>query len=63
MPVTYNSFSPALSFVIHVVSSYEEFVTTEIVEEFAAIEAFQHSGDELEDSCSMHLRHGGMNSS
>ena len=32
---------------IHVVSSDEEFVTTETVEEFAAIEAFEHSGDEL----------------
>ena len=63
MPVTYNSLSPALSSVIHVVSSDEEFVTTEIVEEFAAIEAFEHSGDELADSRSMHLRHGGTNSS
>ena len=63
MPVTYNSFSPALSSVIHVVSSDEEFVTTEIVEEFAAIEEFEHSGDELVDSRSMHLRHGGINSS
>ena len=63
MPVTYNSFSPALSSVIHVVSSDEEFVTTETVEEFAAIEALEHSGDELADSRSMHFRHGGINSS
>ena len=63
MPVTYNSFSPALSSVIHVVSSDEEFVTTETIEEFAAIEAFEHSGDELADSRSMHFRHGGINSS
>ena len=63
MSVTYNSFSPALSSVILVVSSDEEFVTTETVEEFAAIEAFEHSGDELADSRSMRLRHGGINSS
>ena len=63
MHVTYNSFNPALSFVILVVSSDEEFVTTETVEEFAAIEAFEHSGDELADSRSMHFRHGGINSS
>ena len=61
MPVTYNSFSPALSSVIHVVSSDEEFVTTEIVEEFAAIEAFELSCEELADSCSMHFKHGGIN--
>ena len=59
MPVTYNSFSPALSSVIHVVSSDEEFVTTETFEEFAVVEAFEHLGDELADSRSMHLRHGG----
>ena len=63
MPVTYNSFNLALSSVILVVSSDEEFVTIETVEEFAAIEAFEHSGDELVDSCSMHFRHGGINSS
>ena len=63
MPVTYNSFNLALSLVILVVSSDEEFVTIEIVEEFAEIEAFEHSGDELADSRSMHLRHGGINSS
>ena len=62
MPVTYNSFSPALSLVILVVSSDEEFVTIETVEEFAAIEAFEHSGEELADSRSMHFRHGGINS-
>ena len=62
MPVTYNSFNPALS-VILVVSSDEEFVTTKIVEEFAAVEAFELSGEELADSRSMHFKHGGMNSS
>ena len=63
MLVTYNSFRPALSSVILVVSSDEEFVTIEIVEEFVEIEAFEHSGDELADSRSMHCRHGGINSS
>ena len=63
MLVTYNSFSPALSSVIHVVSSDEEFVTTEIVEEFAGIEAFELSGEELADSRSVHFKHGGINSS
>ena len=62
MHVTYNSFNPALS-VILVVSSDEEFVTIETVEEFAAIEAFELPGEELEDSRSMHFKHGGMNSS
>ena len=63
MPVTYNSFNPALSSVILVVSSDEEFVTTETVEEFAAIEAFELSGEELADSRSMHFKDGGINSS
>ena len=63
MPVTYNSFNRALSSVILVVSSDEEFVTTETIEEFAAIEAFEHSGDELADSRSIHFKHGGINSS
>ena len=63
MSVTYNSFSHALLSVILVVSSDEEFVTTETVEEFAAIEAFEHSGDELADSRSMHFKHGGIYSS
>ena len=63
MPVKYNSFNPTFSLVILVVSSDEEFVTTEIVEEFAAIEAFELSGEELADSRSMHFKHGGMNSS
>ena len=62
MPVTYNSFNPAL-LVILVVSSDEEFVTIETIEEFAAIEAFELSGEELVDSRSMHFKHGGMNSS
>ena len=62
MPVSYNSFNLAL-LVILVVSSDEEFVTIETVEEFAAIEAFELSGEELADSCSMHFKHGQMNSS
>ena len=61
MPVTYNSFNPALS-VILVASSDEEFVIVETVEEFAAIEAFELSGEELTYSHSMHFKHGGMNS-
>ena len=63
MPVTYNSFSPALLSVILVLSLDEEFVTTQTDEEFAAIEAFEHSGEELADSRSMHFRHGGSNPS
>ena len=62
MPVTYNSFSPAWP-VILAVSSDEEFVIAETVEEFLAIEAFELSGEELADSRSMHFKHGGMNSS
>ena len=46
MPVTYNSFSPAWSVILGA-SLDEEFVITETVEEFAAIEAFEHSGDKL----------------
>ena len=63
MPITYNSFNPALTSVILVVSLDAEFLTTEIVEEFAAIEAFELSGEELADSHSMRFKHGGMNSS
>ena len=62
MPVKYNSFSPALS-VILAASSDEELVIAETVEEFAAIEAFELSGEELADSRSMHFKHGGLNSS
>ena len=62
MPVIYNSFSPALS-VILAISSDEELVIAEIGEEFVAVEAFEHSGEELADSRSMHFKHGGMNSS
>ena len=61
MPVTYNSFNPAL-LVILVVSSDEEFAIAETVEEFAVIEAFELSGEELADSRSMNFKHGGMNS-
>ena len=63
MPITYNSFNSALSSMILVVSSDEEFVTTQTIEEFAAIEAFEHLGEELADSRSMHFSHGGINSS
>ena len=62
MPVMYNSFSPALS-VILAMSSDEELVIAETVEEFVALEAFEHSGEELAVSRSMHFKHGGMNSS
>ena len=41
----------------------EEFVTIGIVEEFAAIEAFEHSGEELVVSRSLHFKQGGTNSS
>ena len=62
MPVTYNSFSPTW-LVILAASSDEELVIAETVEEFAAIEAFELSGEELADSRSMHFKHGGINSS
>ena len=62
MPVVYNSFSPALS-VILAMSSDEELVIAEADEEFVTFEAFEHSGEELVDSCPMHFKHGGMNSS
>ena len=62
MPFIYNSFSPA-SLVILAMSSDEELVIPETVEEFAAIEAFELSGEELADSHSMHFKHGGLNSS
>ena len=61
MPVIYNSFSSASS-VILAASLDEELVIAEIVEEFAAIEAFELSGEELTYSHSMHFKHGGMNS-
>ena len=57
MPVTYNSFSPASS-VILAMSSDEELMIAETIEEFVALEAFEHSGEELADSRSMHFRHG-----
>ena len=62
MPVMYNSFSPAL-LVILAMSSDEELMIAETVEEFVALEAFEHSGEELADSRSMHFKHGGTNSS
>ena len=62
MPVVYNSFSPASS-VILAMSSDEELVIAEAGEEFVTFEAFEHSGEELADSGSMHFRHGGTNSS
>ena len=42
-------------------SSDEELVIAETYEEFVALEAFEHSGEELVVSRSMHLRHGGTN--
>ena len=62
MPVVYNSFSPA-SLVVLAMSSYEELVIAEAGEEFVTVEAFEHSGEELADSRSMHFKHGGTNSS
>ena len=62
MPVTYNSFNPPFLSLTFVVPSDEEFETTEIVEEFVAIEAFELLGEELADSRSMHFIHGGMKS-
>ena len=62
MPVVYNSFSPASS-VILAMSSDEELVIVEAGEEFVTLEAFEHSGEELADSRSMHFKHGGINSS
>ncbi len=62
MPVMYNSFFPASS-VILAMSSDEELVIAEAVEEFVTFEAFEHSGEELADSRSMHFKHGGTNSS
>ena len=62
MPVIYNSFSPASSVILEI-SSDEELVIAESGEEFVAVEAFEHSGEELADSRSMHFKHGGMNSS
>ena len=62
MPVVYSSFSPA-SLVILALSSDEELVIAEAGEEFVIFEAFEHSGEELADSRSMHFKHGGINSS
>ena len=56
MHVMCNSFSPA-SLVILAMSSDEELVIGETVEEFVALEAFEHSGEELADSRSMHFKH------
>ena len=46
MPVVYNSFSPA-SLVVLAMSSDEELVIAETNEEFVALEAFEHLGEEL----------------
>ena len=62
MPFIYNSFSPA-SLVILAMSSDEELVIAKTGEEFVTLEAFEHSGEELADSRSMHFKHGGINSS
>ena len=61
MPVMYNSFSPTSS-VILAMSSDVELVIAETGEELVALEAFEHSGEELADSRLMHFKHGGMNS-
>ena len=42
-------------------SSDEELVIAEAGEEFVTVEAFEHSGEELADSRSMHFKHGGSN--
>ena len=44
-------------------SSDEELVIAEECEEFETLAAFEHSGEELADSRSMHFKHGGINSS
>ena len=62
MPIVYNSFSHA-SLVVLAMSSDEELVIAETDEEFVTFEAFEHSGEELAVSHSMHFRHGGTNSS
>ena len=62
MPVVYNSFSPA-SLVVLEKSSDEELLIAEAGEEFVTVQAFEHSGEELADSRSMHFKHGGTNSS
>ena len=62
MPVVYSSFSPASS-VILAMSSDEELDIAVEGEEFVTVEAFEHSGEELADSRSMHFKHGGTNSS
>ena len=62
MYVVYNSFSPASSVVL-AMSSDKELVIAETGEEFVTFEAFEHSGEALADSRSMHFKHGGTNSS
>ena len=62
MPVVYNSFSHASSVILEM-SSDEELVIAEAGEEFVTVEAFEHSGEELADSRSMHFKHGVTNSS
>ena len=62
MHVVYNSFSPA-SLVVLAMSLDDELVIAEADAEFVTFEAFEHSGEELADSRSMHFKHGGTNSS
>ena len=62
MHVIYNSCSLASS-VILAMSSDEELVIAEACEEFETLATFEHSGEELADSRSMHFKHGGTNSS
>ena len=44
-------------------SSYEELVIAEVGEEFETLAAFEHYGEELAVSRSMHFNHGGTYSS
>ena len=60
MPVMYKSFSPASSVILAMLSD-EELVIAEACEEFKTLAAFEHSGEELADSRSMHFKHGGIN--
>ena len=60
MPAVYNSFSPASS-VILAMSLDDGLVIADACEEFETLAAFEHSGEELADSRSMHFKHGGTN--
>ena len=62
MPVIYNSFSPPSS-VILAMSSDEESMIEEAVEDIATLEAVEHLAIETTLSRSRHFKHGGTNSS